>query len=420
MSSRIGTDVEQSWGDLEVLPEEPSVVEWYRTRLHGLSFSVTRYRWLPPSEWGEELRGECALTLRCLQGECGRRFYPVASVEDYLATAFACGLAALTQAFGLSGEQRSSYGAQWLLFQRLLATREHLKNHLGNPASLRVRRSGRSLEARNSILPESVGCNSSGQGRPWTLDHLLDEGRREAHGQGFAKPDRKQCVRYGFLRAARLNPLHIQPNEVPALMRMALYVSPEGETVDDKTVGQVVERALEAIESHLADEMDHFSRWLQGRKNSFIGQIAKRKLASGGALKRSVTRRVLFDQGWLAYQHVADCVHTTLYLFRRLLSSPLNDCENRAFERLHLKQDYFGGLPALMLAERFLQLQPILNNVWEDKDNSEAVAIMHRLLDYYSEMAAARRPVDRVAKARKKGDNKTGACYSRCGATGPS
>jgi hypothetical protein len=321
----------------------------------------------------------------------------------YLATAFAGGLAALSQALSLSGEQRFAYRAQWLLFLRLRATREHLKNRLDHPASLRVRRSGRGLEECDSVLPEPVGRNGCNEGKTWKLDRLLDEGRAEAQEQGVSRPSGMDCVRYGLLRAARRDPLRPQAGEVPGLIRMALYESPSGRKADPETTGRVIERALEAVRPHLADGTNAFDRWFRGAKNSFVDQIAKRQQAPGGKLMPAVVRQVLSDQGWLAYQHVADCVHTALYLFRRLHPVPLSEAEGRAFERVHLKQDYFGGLPSLMLAERFPQLWSILTDVWEEVDNREAVAVMHRLLYYYSEMASTRRVADRLAKARKAG-----------------
>jgi hypothetical protein len=117
---------------------------------------------------------------------------------------------------------------------------------------------------------------------------------------------------------------------------------------------------------------------------------------------------VLADEGWRAYREVGDCVHTMLSLFRHLLPEPLDEVENRVFERVHLRQWYFGNLPAMMLAERFPWLYPILAEVWEEPDNSEAVAVMHRLLAYYAEMSADRRAVDCLAAARRDGAQKAG------------
>jgi hypothetical protein len=240
---------------------------------------------------------------------------------------------------------------------------------------------------------------------------LLDEGRKEAREQGVSKPSATDCVCYGLLCAARLNPLQLETSEVPDFVRMALYDPPPLKLKAEEMAAvsaQVIERTLEAVEAHLADTNNDFTSWFQGPNNSFVAQIAKQVRAPGGALDRAVVHKVLSDQGWWAYQHMADCVHVALYLFRRLLPEPLNESENRAFERMHLKQPFFGGLPSLMLAERFPQLNPILTDVWEEEDNREAIAIMYRLLDYYSEMAATRRATDRLTQSRKAGTRNKG------------
>ncbi|MHB1425249.1 MAG: hypothetical protein ACYC3I_18925 [Gemmataceae bacterium] len=408
MSQRNGVHVERRWGFIEEVAESPEIVEELRSRLSGIPFTVSRYHWVPPSGWGEVLRGDAAFQLRCVNRENARRFYPINGSGGYLATAFGYGLEALSQAMGLSSEKRFSYGAQFLFWERLLASREHLSNHLDHPTSLRLRRSGRGLEARNSILPESIGRNSSGQDKSWTLDQLLDKGRKEAHQHGVLRPGGTDCVRYGLLRAARLNPLRIPPDEVAALFRMALFNSPGDKKIEPRLNEQVIERILNTLQPHLSDNPHEWKNWFQGPKNSLISQIAKQKRALGGELEPDIVKQVFSNQGWLAYQYVADCVHTALYCFRQLLRVPLNEIENRAFERMHLKQICFGGLPSMMLAERFPQLQLILPDVLGDEDNSGAIAIMHRLLEYYAEMAVARRSADRLTKARTKGTRRKG------------
>jgi hypothetical protein len=419
MGQGIRKNNESKWGRVEIVPDDPGVQDRLRALQPGVPLTLTRWRWVPPRSWANELPNEFDFSLRCLTTDSGRRFYPWLGIDGHLATAFAGGLAALIEAFKLTGEQRFSYRAQWLLFQRLRATRERLNNQLKHPSSLRVRRSGRGLEARDSILPESVGENDPASGKLWCLDRLLDEGRKEARERGVSKPSASDCVCYGLLRAARLNPLQPKTSDVPGLLRMALYDPPPPLKLKAKDLkskakekaavtAQVIERVLEAVEPHLVDTSDHFLSWFQGPNNSFVAQIAKRVRAPGGALDRAVVCKVLSDEGWRAYQYVADCVHVALYRFRRLLPEPLNEVENRAFERMHLKQPFFGGLPSLMLAERFPQLNPILTDVWEEEDNGEAVAIMHRLLYYYSEMAAARRATDRLTQSRKAGTRNRG------------
>jgi hypothetical protein len=158
---------------------------------------------------------------------------------------------------------------------------------------------------------------------------------------------------------------------------------------------------LDALEQHLDDNQDDFDRWFCGPKSNLVSQIAKRKKALFGELERNVVNQILAEQGWLAYRYVGDCVHTAMYLFRKLLPEPLSEAEGRLFERMHLRQDCFGGLPAAMIAERLSLLHPILPQVFQEPDNTLPVAVMHRLLDYYGEMAVARRDADKKAAAMK-------------------
>src|SRR5262249_37438138 len=144
------------WGHVEEIPETPEITKRLRSLFPEASFTTTCYRWVPPRTWGDQLRGAAALRLRCVNGENGRRFFPFDSPGEYLATAFASGLATLSQILGLTAEQRFSYRIQWLLFEWMLSRRERLKNQLNHVASLRVRRSGRGPGGAKSILPVTV------------------------------------------------------------------------------------------------------------------------------------------------------------------------------------------------------------------------------------------------------------------------
>src|SRR5262249_9134113 len=153
-----------------------------------------------------------------------------------------------------SAEQISAYRAQSFFFQHLRASREHLGNRLDHPASLRLRRSARSLAEVSSILPESVGQDGSGQGKPWPLARLLDEGRKEPLEQEFAPPVGPACVHFALLRAARLNPLReTDPAKVAVLVRTALYAVPVTPAPDAQTQEEVVARVLDALKPHLAE-----------------------------------------------------------------------------------------------------------------------------------------------------------------------
>jgi hypothetical protein len=405
MSQGNGGAAESRWGRVELAPENAGQQEEIRSPVSGAPLTGVIYRWVPPADWAGELPPDFDFSLRCVTVGGGRRFYPVDGVGGYLEKAYIGGLARLTRAMNLSAEQISAYRAQSFFFQRLRASREHLGNRLDHPASLRLRRSARGLAEVNSILPESVGQDGSGRGEPWSLDRLLDKGRKEALKQGVASPYGTDCVRFGLLRAARRNPLReTDPDKVAVLIRTALYEVPDTPAPDAQTQEEVVARVLDALEPHLAEGVTaaKFAKWYMGPHNSLVSQVAKKEGAPG-ALDRSVVRRVLFEQGWLAYWHMADCVDAMLHLFGRLLPETLSPLERRVFDRMHRKQPEFGGLLWFMLHERFAQLKALLDEVWEAPDNREAVAVLHQLLAYHGEMACARRSADRQAKARKAG-----------------
>src|SRR5262249_23928344 len=137
----------------------------------------------------------------------------------------------------------------------------------------------------------------------------------EALEQGLPDPTEQDCVQYGLLRAARLDPLEVREEEVPGLIRQALYESipvdalpnssSNGRTHDPRDA--VIERSLEALERHLGDKTK-FDAWFSGPKNSFVRQVAQQKQAPGGQMERDLVRRVLQDLGWDAYRYVGDCL----------------------------------------------------------------------------------------------------------------
>jgi hypothetical protein len=397
------------WGHIETLPEAPEVCARARELVPDREFTLDRYRWVPPPAWRGQLPDNYDFALRCVTTGAGRRFYPDCGVAAYLATAFAGGLVVLTNLRPLSPEEQDAYRLQWLWFQRAQTTGEHLRDDLEHVASLRLRRSARGLENTNSILPESIGQDEAGEGEPWSLDRLLDIGRREARAAGKSNVSAVDCVKYGLLSAARRNPLWVQPKEVPGLVRGALYDTgdlptlPKDTKAANDTIQEVVWRTLEAMRSHRRDSTGDFDRWFWGPNNTLAKQVGQRKKAPGGSLDPRLVRRVLLGQGWRAYAPVANCLHAMMFHFRHLLPTRLTEDENRLFERTYLRQPFLGDLPLLMLHERFPAIDLILPEVCEEEDNSEAVAVMHRRLAYYGEMAPARRDADRLVQSRRAG-----------------
>ena len=66
---------------------------------------------------------------------------------------------------------------------------------------------------------------------------------------------------------------------------------------------------------------------------------------------------------------------------------PLNDEEKLVGEHMHESQSYYGGLPAALLAERMDFLRPAVLAIWDNPGNQDHVRVLHKLLQYYMEMA---------------------------------
>jgi hypothetical protein len=398
-------------GSVRVEPEAEEICAEARARGADPDAPATRYVWEPPADLLEQVPEGFTFALRCIRsaGDGLRRFHPVGTFEEFIAQAFAGGLALLDKIKNRGPEGRHSYRAMWQFFQRVRRTRQRFSNLLLNATSLRVSRSGRASSPEYSILPENVGLSAQGQEKPWNVGRLLREGTEEARASGISAPKEADCVRHGLVRAARLNPLSIPEQDVLSLIRQALFESiPTDSPAKDASgsAGQsaheaVTERSLEAIHLHLDEPQDQFDRWFSGPKSSFVPQIAKQKRAAGGPLARELVQRLLLDLGWDAYKYVADCIHTMLWVFQGLIPEPLTGPEAQRFERMHLKQPCFGQLPLVLLHERFPFLQSVLIKVREDPADREAVAILYRLLAYYGEMATRRRAADRLLQARK-------------------
>jgi hypothetical protein len=369
---------------------------------NGQPVTGVKYVWAPPALVAQHLPEGFTFPMRCVVGPDGlRRFYP-SSFEGQIAFGFAGGLAVLAVVKNLSPAQRYSYRAMHQLFGRVRRTREHLGNALLNPTSLRVSRVGRDVADERSILPAALGLDAQGEGELWGVDRLLREGRAAARAAGVQSPTEEDCVHHGFTAAARRNPLSINDEEVPPLVRMALYESIPGTEMPDRDLlDLIVERTLTAMHSHLMEPANDFERWFSGPKNSFVQQIARRKLLPGGVLDRDLVRRALLELGWQSHGYVADCLHVMMRVFQTSLPAPLSADEASWYEHMHLKQPYLGNLPLVLLIERFPFLHSVLWEIWNNPGDPEPIAVLHRLLSYYGEMAEERRTTDRKVKQRR-------------------
>ena len=82
----------------------------------------------------------------------------------------------------------------------------------------------------------------------------MEFGRQAARAAGHSNPISKVAIAYGLYEAAKLNPLEVESERVPALVRSALFdIEPLEDALSAERVEIVTERLLEAVHSHLDD-----------------------------------------------------------------------------------------------------------------------------------------------------------------------
>lgn len=388
-----------SFGEITVVEAEP-----IRLRRPGAAttFDVPRlkYTWQPHEALHGQLPDGFALTLQCAIGPDGvRRFYPWDSWETFLALASAGGLAILAQRLQLSGHERHSYRAMRLLFLRAGRMGEFYRHQFEHRQDLTVVPSGRRDSTQTDILPDDLGLDPFGHGTRWSVRELIQRGAEAARSAGDREPTTGQCIRFGFMEAARHNPLPVEADRVPLLVRTALFHVDPADEPDSQLVEVVTERLLTALHLHLEDGGEAFEKWFLGPKNSLVHQLSKQKRSPGGQLDEAAVRQVLLHLGWQSYESGSNCLHAQMRTFQNALPHPLRDPERLLFEHMYQRQLYLGNLPLALLIPRLTFLKEMLWEMWEHLPDLSRVPVFHRLLDYYSILANRRRQADRLIKS---------------------
>jgi hypothetical protein len=399
MGGRHKRKPQQNFGEIAIQDEGTISFRHPDTKTIHLA-PCQQWSWLPSTKLKGQLPPDFCLPLRCVTAPDGlRRIYPHSSFEAFLAGAWAGGLAILCRTRKLSKHQRYSYRATRLLFLYARRMGEFFRNAFAHSRDLYIVKSGRSDPTEADILPETIGLDAQGQGRRWTISELTRRGGEAARGAGLAKPSSAERIRFGLLEAARLNPLPIAEAKVPLLVRSALFnVSPTADDLDPTLFHLVEERLLEALQHHLADTSEAFDKWFLGPKSSLVYQLAKKRRSRGGELDLDRVREALLRLGWDAYRYVGDCIGVQMQAVEQALPGDFTTTERALFAQMHLPQPYFGNLPLVLLVERFGFMKDVLWEMWGDLPDQRRVAVLHRLLDYYAQMAAKRREVDRALK----------------------
>jgi hypothetical protein len=118
-----------------------------------------------------------------------------------------------------------------------------------------------------------------------------------------------------------------------------------------------------------------------------------------------VVRQALLELAFRSFSYVGDCVHLQMTAFARALPEPLSEAERAHFASLYRKQRHFGGLPFVLLHDRFGFLREAILDVWDDPCDAARQGVLLRLLEYYSTMVTRRREADRRYKARSRHRN---------------
>ena len=391
---------------------EPEVVERAMPGNPAQKFSFAREKgeWRPPERLAAFLPPGYSIPVDCWKDSDGlRRIVPRCSFEELIDLAPVGGLAVLHGIHGFDPQIDYSYRAMFLVHQHVRGRtyknsrgmKEHLSREFLYARDLFVRRLGRIVDGECDVLPDAVGLNAEGKGRRLSVSELTELGRRTAREAGRNNQNSAQAIQYGLLAAAKMNPLEVTPDEVPNLVRMALFDLPAGEKAPSKELVEIVtERLLAAIDRHLDDSGEAFDAWFTGSKNSLLKQIAQQKSKPGGKLSRDDVRRALLHLGWQAYSYVGQCVHALMRTIKNSVPVPLNETEKRLFETMHESQPVYGDLPLALLAERARYLRQAILAMWNEPENGDHLRVLHRLLAYYAEMASKRREADRQSKQR--------------------
>lgn len=375
------------------------------------SLRRSRYTWEPPPEIADQLPQGFSLSFECLAGGNGvRRFVPSLPVPAFILQASLGGSAFLGLKADLSAERRFGYHAMRLIYQQAPQLREHLARPFHREQDLYTPRAGRIGQEDRHILPADLGLDARGRGQPWKPSDLVAEGRAEAVAAGDPNPAEADCIRLGLAVAARRHPLKLtslSKAESRQLVRLALFdLGPSTGSIQASVIATIQERLLTALERHLEDDSASFNRWFFEKLDNLVHLIAKKK-RGGGKLSRDIVRQAHLEMVFRAFTYVGDCVHVQMQAFSRALPEALTAEERALFASLYRKDLRLGGLPLILLHERFGFVREAILDIWEQPRNRRRVGTLLRLLHYYADMASKKRDSDRRYKQQSRHRNQS-------------
>ncbi|MDG3005901.1 hypothetical protein [Paludisphaera mucosa] len=364
----------------------------------------TMWVWTPPDDLPNPLpRGLC-LPIRIHVGADGIRYISAVGPKERPKGTPAGGLAGLVVAVmgeaGLAMRERDGdlspenifrHRLAFLAIQRARRTKEFCLRKFNSPKDLRIAGSGGS--SNHTLVDGLYPLYGPGLGRD-PIETLLDAGRNDAREAGIDDPSYGQSISYGFAAHARSNPGPPVANVSDLIRSVVFGVGFESNPEDAVSEAVVVERLCDALGRHLEKPAARYNGWFSGRGSSLVKQIGGRKKARGGILKGPMVRRALIQLGWNAHGYVAECVGYLMLAVAKALPVPLSLRERRIFEGMHLPQPHFGGLPMILLVDRFQFLEGSLGNLCENPGDSDHVRVLHQVMQSYVDLNSERRRLD--------------------------
>jgi hypothetical protein len=224
--------------------------------------------WRPPDRLVSFLPESFSLPIDCYTDSDGlRRIVPDCTFEQLIDFGACGGLAVLHGTRGFNNETDRSYREMLLIHQHVLGRayagtrgmKEHLTRNFVYSRDLYIRSKGRPSGGAFDVLPDDVGKTADDKGHRLSVTQLTESGRRAAREAGYSNPISKDAIAFAFFEAAKLNPLEVVPEEVPTLVRTALFdIDGSSQTPSEELIDIVTERLQEAIHRHLDDPRETF------------------------------------------------------------------------------------------------------------------------------------------------------------------
>ncbi len=326
------------------------------------------YTWHPGDRIASDGREALTIRFHCLVGSNGARgFAPAEDVSDFLLRASAGGLMILAKRQGMEPRLRGHHHALRLIYQHADLVEERLARSFQRLSDLAVVGDDGAALGGRDVLPDQLGLDSrdrDGDER-WSVRELMGRGRDAAIEAGNADPDDERCIAAGLHEAARRDPIpsdRLSETEARALVNLALFDPPPPVQMDpdeERAVARILDRLGRYIEG---DTATFNLRFFDGR-DDVIGQVA-RQVKGGGPIDRAVVRRAFLRLVCNAYDSVGACVSAQMAAFLDCLPQPLDPAERSRFAALYLGQPYLGGIPLIMLWERFPFLRGRCSSSW--------------------------------------------------------